>query len=679
MRLTSYLLLGAISLTSTYVLADSATAPQQNDPSSYLQLGWLDKSISPSKNFYKFANGTWQSTHPIPAAYSSWGVFQLLSEKNRLLIKDMLTEAAKNPSKPGSIQQKVGDFYFSAMDETNINKLGTKPLQPEFDRINAIKNLADLQKIIPHLQMLGSDIFFAFGQMQDFKNSDQVIGVAAQSGLSLPDRDYYLKDDAKFKQIRAAFVDHMTKMFQLLGDDQQTASKEAATVMSIETALAKASMSRVAQRDPHAIYHPMNLAQLQQITPNFSWQQYFSDLGYPAINNINLANPDFFKAWSEQLTQVPINAWKTYLRWHLIHDFAPYLSQPFVNENFHMASLLTGTKELLPRWQRATIMEDDALGFAVGQMYVEKYFPPAAKQAAIAILHNIRAALRADLQNLAWMTPETRIAAIKKLDMMGERIGYPDKWLDYSPLTIDRGPLVLNVMRASEFSAKHELNKIGKPVDKTEWDMTPQTINAYYDPSLNNINIPAGILQPPFFDPKAPSALNYGAIGFVVGHEMTHGFDDQGAQFDGKGNLNNWWTPADLKNFKAATQCIADNFSKYTVADNIHLLGNLVVGEATADLGGLTLASRAFHASADFAQAKTLAGYTPDQQFFLGAAHIWASNIRPEEQRHNAIVDVHPPAIYRVNGTLANMPLFQQAFAVPDDSPMVNHPRCVIW
>ncbi|MGH8274796.1 MAG: M13 family metallopeptidase [Gammaproteobacteria bacterium] len=676
-----------------------------------LHLNWLDTSVSPAQNFFEYANGGWQKANPIPPAYSRWGTFNILQNHNQQIIKQILENAAKGHAKPGSTEQKVGDFYTSGMDLAVINKEGAKPLAPEFDKIAAVKTTQDLQMEIAHLQLLGVDAMFNFGSMQDFKDSSQVIAAAFQGGLGLPDRDYYLKtsqackksqpsgtdsaasaskaaeaeysaceaEAAKFQQIRDAYVAHVTRTFELLGDGKDKAASEAKTVMGIETNLAQASMSQVAQRDPHAVYHVMTVEQLDQATPGFSWQAYFSDVGHPEIKSANLAMPDFFKSLNGDLASVSIADWKTYLRWRLIDTFAPYLSQSFVNEDFKMQSALTGAKELLPRWQRVVSAEDDALGFAVGKLYVEKEFPPSSKKAVLAILHNIRAALKDDLGTLAWMTPATREAAIKKLDIMGERIGYPDKWRDYSKLNITSGPYVLNVMRANDFLTARDLAKIGKPVDKSEWGMTPQTVNAYYDPSMNNINFPAGILQPPFFDPKAPAAVNYGSLGFVMGHEMTHGFDDQGAQFDGHGNLKNWWTPEDLKKFHAATDCISDHFSSYTVDQGMHVQGHLVTGEATADLGGLTLAWRAFHASDAYKHAKTIDGFTPDQQFFLGAAHVWASNIRPEEARRRVTIDPHPPAMYRVNGTVANMPQFQQAFDIPNGSPMVNKDRCKIW
>jgi putative endopeptidase len=402
-------------------------------------------------------------------------------------------------------------------------------------------------------------------------------------------------------------------------------------------------------------------------------------MGQDKVKQLNFAMPNFFKEMNGLLETISLDDWKVYLRWHLIDAYASYLSTPFVDQNFKMASALTGSEKLLPRWKRVVNTENGALGFAIGKMYVEKYFSPESKQKVIEIVNNIRAVMQEDIQNLSWMSPDTKKAALQKLKLMHERVGYPDKWWDYSKFDVDRGPYVLNVIRANEFLIKRDLNKIGKPVDKTEWAMTPQTINAYYDPSMNNINIPAGILQSPFFDPNAPAAINYGAIGFVIGHEITHGFDDQGAQFDANGNLKNWWAPSDLSKFKEATQCISDQFSKYTVNGDMHVQGKLVVGEAAADLGGIILAYKAFLRSNDFKNAKTVDGMTPEQQFFLGTAHVWAMNIRPQQLQNQVTTDPHPPAIYRVNGSLANIPQFQKAFGINDKSPMVNIKKCVIW
>lgn len=670
-----------IGLLTLSILANSPIFAQdetkQEDP---LHLNWINKQVAPGEDFYAYANGTWQKNNPIPPEYASWGSFNVLHERVQDIIHQMLIKASENKqAKPGSLEQKIGDFYYSGMDEALIDKVGVTPLDEEFLAINKVSNLAELQKEIARLHQIGVDVLFGFGSMQDFKDSTLMIGAVMQGGLSLPDRDYYLKTDPKFKKIREAYVTHVAKMFELLGDSPEKAAEEAKTIMHIETQLATASMSQIEQRDPHAIYHMKLIKDLDKETPNFDWPKYFATLNQQEMNSVNFAMPHFFAAMNQLLVDVSIDDWKVYLRWHLIDEYAAYLSKPYVDQNFTMAKVLSGAEKILPRWKRVVGTENAVLGFAIGKMYVDKYFSAQSKQEVMDILKNIRAVLNEDIKTIKWMTPETKKEALKKLDLMQERIGYPEKWRDYSSLKIDRGPYVLNVLRANQFLIKRDWNKIGKPIDRTEWAMSPQTINAYYDPSMNNLNMPAGILQSPFFDPKAPAAVNYGSVGFVMGHEMTHGFDDQGAQFDGHGNLKNWWSPTDLSKFSKATQCIEEQFSKYKVDGDMPVQGKLVVGEATADLGGITLAYRAFHRSKEYQQSKNIDGFTPDQQFFLGVAHVWATNIRPEQIRNQVTTDPHPPAQYRVNGSLANMPQFQEAFGLTDNSPMVNNPRCTIW
>jgi putative endopeptidase len=672
-----FLTLSLMVGSSAFALPSLEQSKQADDP---LHLEWLNTSVSPGQDFYAYANGTWQKNNPIPPEYASWGSFNILNERIQNLVHDMLIKASQNTkAKPGSLEQKIGDFYYSGMDESLINKLGVTPLNSEFASIANIKDLSGLQKEIAHLHQIGVDVLFGFGSMQDFKDSSLMIAAVMQGGLGLPDRDYYLKKDLKFQQIREAYVAHISRMFILLGDDPDRAAQEAKTIMDIETQLATASMSQIEQRDPHAIYHMKPVTVVEKKTPNFNWSKYFRALGQNEIEMVNFAMPHFFEVMNRLLVERSLSDWKTYLRWHLLDDYASYLSQPFVDEQFKMAQALSGVEKILPRWKRVVNTESGALGFAIGKMYVDKYFSAQSKIEVIGILNNIRAVLKEDIAHLKWMTPSTRSAALKKLDLMQERIGYPEKWRDYSTLQIDRGPYVLNVIKANQFLVKRDLNKIGKPIDRTEWAMTPQTINAYYDPSMNNLNMPAGILQSPFFDPKAPAAVNYGAVGFIMGHEMTHGFDDQGAQFDGNGNLKNWWSPSDLSQFNKATQCISDQFSKYTVDGDMHVQGKLVVGEAAADLGGINLAYKAFHRSNAYKNAKVIDGLTPDQQFFLGVAHIWAINMRPQQMRNQVTTDPHPPAQYRVNGSLANMPQFKQAFDITGNSPMVNLNPCTIW
>jgi putative endopeptidase len=646
--------------------------------SAFVHSEWLDTSVDPLKDFYRYANGGFLKANPIPPAYPSWGHAYIVNEGNQALIHEMLVAAAADATQPaGSELRKLGDFFASGMDEAAIDKAGATPLRGEFNRIDSMRTRADLGRTLAHLQSIGVNAGFDFSQMQDYADSTQVIGVLSQGGLGLPDRDYYLKDDPKFVSVRKFYEAHIARMLELLGDKPQQAASAAHAVFALETRLARASLPVEQQRDPHAIYHMSTLEELADKVPAIEWQPYLRVVGAPPVKRVNLAMPDFFGAFSKEVVATKMPVWRNYLRWQLVHRFAPYLAKPFVDENFKYAQLILGTKEMLPRWRRVAGAENGALGFAIGHEYVQRRFPPEARAQVLDILHGVRDALKADIDQLGWMSPATRAKALEKLALIEERIGYPDVWRDYSALKVDRGPYVLNVIRANEFANARELAKIGKPVDRSEWAYPPQVVNAYYEPSLNSINFLAGMLQPPFFDMNRPAAFNYGAIGSVIGHEITHGFDDEGSQFDGHGNLSNWWAPEDQEKFKAGVSCVAEQFSAYTVDGGLHIKGGLVTGEAIADLGGLLLALRAYHASPAYAQAQTLGGYTPDQQFFLGFGWIWADNIRPEFARMLAASDPHPPNEYRVLGALANVPQFLPAFGAPAGTPMPG--KCVIW
>ncbi len=511
--------------------APRAAADEALGSADGLYLNWLDRTVAPGVDFFRFANGGWIKSHPIPPDRAYWGVDTLLEQDNQSYIRGLVESLGKSEWPAGSAQRKVADFYLSGMDERGIDAAGIAPLAPEFARIERIRTLPDITQAIAHLQAIGVEAPLQIGEMQDFKDSTQVIAVASQSGLGLPNRDYYLKGEPTFRAARAAYLSHIARMFSLLGDEPAAAAREAKSVMALETLLAAASMSDIEQREPTAIYHPVTVESAQALTPHLSWRVLLADLGHPEIASLNIGMPQFFQAVDRQLTRTALGDWKIYLRWRLIDNFAPYLSKPFVDEDFRMTSVLTGAQQLQVRWLRVLRAEDDALGFAIGQLYVAEKFPPPAKAAAAAMVSRIRDALREDLSTLAWMTPETRMAAEQKLDLMEMRVGYPDRWRDYSGLTIDRGPYVLNVLRANEFEVKRQLAKIGKPVDRSEWYMTPQTVNAYYDPSMNSLNVPAGILQPPYFDVRWSDPVNYGATGATIGHEMTHGFDDEGAKF----------------------------------------------------------------------------------------------------------------------------------------------------
>jgi putative endopeptidase len=678
LKAAALLLIAAASapVTASAAFASGGEVPPRSDHGLYL--GWMDASVAPAADFFRFANGSWLKSHPIPPDRSYWGVDTVLEQENQSFIRDLVESLGKEAWPAGSPQRKVADFYLSGMDEKAIDAAGAGPLEPELARIAAVRTSTDLVEEIAHLQTIGVSAPLSLGQMQDFKDSTQVIALASQSGLGLPNRDYYLKSEQTFRAARAAYVGHVSRMLALLGDAPASAGRESKTIMELETRLANASMPDVDQRNPHAVYHPMTLGEAQAMTPHIDWHLLLVRAGHPEIGSLNIGMPGFFRAVDWELAHTSIEDWKTYLRWQLLDTYAPFLSKPFVDEDFRMTSELTGAEELQVRWLRVLRAEDQAIGFAIGQLYVAQRFPPAAKQAATAIVARVRDALRADLSALAWMTPATRAAAEAKLDLMQLRVGYPDQWRDYSGLDIDRGPYVLNVMRANSFEFNRQLAKVGKPVDRSEWYMTPQTVNAYYDPSMNSLNVPAGILQPPYFDASWPDAVNYGATGATVGHEMTHGFDDEGAQFDGYGNLKDWWAPADLARFRAATRCISDQYSRFTVGRGMHVQGDLVTGEAVADLGGLILAWRAMHSGEGAGQPPT-DGFPPDQVFFLAFAHSWAGAIRPQQAEELVTTDPHPPADDRTNATLANSPEFQRAFAIEGPGPMVKRDRCVIW
>ncbi|MGH9406724.1 MAG: M13 family metallopeptidase [Terriglobia bacterium] len=647
-----------------------------------LNLRNLNPKVKPCSNFFEYADGGWIASHPIPADRPSWGTFVALAQHNQDVLNGILKTdaAAKAPS--GSNERKLGEYYSSCMDTKAIDAAAAKPLDPEFARIAAIQNVAGLQAEIARLQKLGVNAAFRFGPQQDSKNSTEEIAVAAQGGLGLPNRDYYTKQDAKSKQIRGEYVAHVAKMFELLGDPASRAAAEAVEVMKIETELADASMTPVARRNPEAVYHRMSVASAGALTPHFSWTQYYREVGAPSVSSMNVAQPDFFKVLNTALTSVPLANWKTYLRWHLIDATAPALSQPFEDEafNFHGRELL-GVQKLQPRWQRCVGAVDRGMGMALGAQYVKTAFPPAAKARAVAMVNNLVAELRSDISTLPWMSPQTRRYALAKLQHLAKQIGYPSKWRDYSSLDITSGPYVANVLRARAFEFRREINKIGKPVDRTEWGMTPPTVNAYYTPHMNEIVFPAGILQPPFFNPDAPDAINYGAMGVVIGHEMTHGFDDEGSRFDADGNLRNWWTPEDYKQFKQRAQCIVNQFNGYVVADHLHENGQLVQGESIADLGGLTIAYKALEKSLAGKQHTKTDGFTPEQLFFLGYAQIWASSIRPQSARASVLSNPHPLARFRVNGPLSNMPAFAHAWQCSPGSAMVRPPneQCKIW
>jgi putative endopeptidase len=644
----------------------------------------LDRSVAPCYDFYQFANGGWFKKNPIPPEYPAWGVGQKVEQLNQEVLQKILEEAAKDKnSTAGSNKQKIGDFYASCMNESQVESEGLKLLQAEFDEIAKIKDLAGLQAEIARLHRAGVNVVFGFGSQQDFKDSTQVIAAAQQGGLGLPDRDYYTREDDQSKQTRDAYIRHVTNMFKLMGDDSANAAAEAKTVMQMETSLAQASMDLVSLRDPEKIYHKLPLPQVETLTPHLSWEKYYERAGAPSVSSMNVAQPEFFKTVDTALTSIPLGDWQNYLRWHLVHSFARALPSKFVEEDFDFfGRTLTGQKEMLPRWRRCVQEADAQLGEALGQYYVQRAFPPEAKAKALEMVKNLIAALHDDLATLDWMSAATRERALQKLSAVNIKIGYPDKWRDYSAYKVDLGAYAGNVLRGNKFAFAYDIAKIGKPVNRGEWDMTPPTVNAYYNPTLNEIVFPAGILQPPYFDPQRDDAMNYGDIGGAIGHELTHGFDDEGARFDAHGNLKDWWTPEDMKNFQTRGECVARQFDSFEVEPGLHENGKLVEGESIADLGGLVIAYAAFRKSLEGRpEPAAIDGFTADQRFFISYAQGWANNFRPEYARLIAQTNVHPIDKFRTLGPLANTPEFARAFACKAKSPMVRAEgeRCRIW
>jgi putative endopeptidase len=653
-------------------------------PKSF-DMGAMDKTVNPCDDFFEYACGTWRKRNPIPPDQSRWGRFNELAEYNRQLLHGILEKAANSKGKRDPITQKIGDFYGTCMDEQAANAKGAAPLKPIMDRIAAITNKDQLVDTIAYLHSIGIGALFGFGSQPDLHNASVEIANIVQGGLGLPDRDYYIAEDPKSQETREKYQAHVAKMFTLLGDDEAAAQKEAQTVLSIETSLAKAAFERVKMRDPKNRDHKMAVSELATLAPNFAFPRFFEASGAPSFTEVNVVPPDFFQQVNGVLNQVSIDDWKTYLRWHAVRAAAPSLSQPFIEENFDFnGRYLNGAKELQTRWKRCVQQTDQLLGEALGQPYVAQTFGPDGKQRMLKMVNALEGALANDIQELPWMTQETKKQAEVKLQAITNKIGYPDKWKDYSTVKITRGDQLGNALQARAFEVKRNLNKIGKPLDKKEWVMSPPTVNAYYNPAENDINFPAGILQPPFFDKSEDDAVNFGGIGVVIGHELTHGFDDQGSKFDAEGNLKNWWTDADRQEFEKRTGCIADEYSSFVAVDDVHLNGRLTLGENTADNGGIRIALMALRKQmAKDAKAaaakKSKDGFTPEQRFFLGFAQIWCENRTPESSRLLAKTDPHSPGRYRVNGTVQNDEEFAKAFGCKAGQKMVSANACRVW
>jgi putative endopeptidase len=679
MRLQRCLLI-LLSAFLVSALITPLTAQEKNTASNAV-VSALDKSADPCVDFYQFACGSWMKNNPIPSDQSIWSRFGELAERNRTELRGILEQAAK-ATKRDPNEQKIGDYYAACMDEAAIEKKGAAVLKPEFDRINSLKDKSGLPDLIAHLHRQGINVLFNFGSGADFKNAGQVIGQADQGGLSLPDRDYYTKDDPKSVELRKQLVEHITNMLKLLGDAPDKAAAEAGAVLNVETALAKGSGDRVERREPERVYHKMPLTEWQGLTPSFSFTRYLTGVGAPAFTSLNVAEPNFFKALDAELKNVSLDDLKTYLRWHLAHSQGDSLPKAFQDENFNFyGKTLQGAKEIRPRWKRCVAAVDGDLGEALGKVFVEKYYPPEAKARTLAMVRQLEDALHRDITELPWMSQATKEKALVKLAAIQNKIGYPSKWRDYTTLKIERNDALGNSLRSNAFEVHRQLMKIGKPLDKQEWQMTPPTVNAYYEPTENNINFPAGILQPPFYDFKADDALNFGGMGAVIGHELTHGFDDQGALFDPQGNLKNWWTPEDEKAFKERTQCLVDEYDKFVAVDDIHVRGKLTLGENTADNGGLRIAYMALMKSlADSGkQPAPIDGFTPEQRVFIGWGQIWCQNQTEQMARLLALNNEHAPGNFRVNGVVQNMPEFQKAWGCKAGQPMVSANACRVW
>ncbi len=642
----------------------------------------MDKSVSPCTDFFQYANGTWLKETEIPGDQSSWGSFNILAENNRKILREIVEEAAaKKDSAKGSDTQLIGDFYFSCMDEAGIESAGAKPLNPYLNEIKSVGSKKDLQKVIAKMHDWGVPVLFGFGGGTDLKNSKMVIANAGQGGLSMPNRDYYINGSPKFQETRNKFREYVYTMFRNLGDSEENARKNMFTVMRIQMRIAYASLSRVEMRNPDNRYKKVSLSEANAITPNFSWSDYMALRGINGVESFNIGQPNFFKEINSMMDDFSIGEWKTYLRWMTINGAAPLLSKKFADENFEFyGKHLQGRKQQQPRERICVRAVDGNVGEALGQAYVARAFKPKAKKRMNELIDNLFVAMRKRIDNLEWMSDETKVQALTKLSTFKRKIGYPDKLRGYKGLDINRKSYLMNSMRSGQFQIKRNLDDIGKPVDRSRFGMTPPTVNAYYSPLLNEIVFPAGILQPPFFNMEADDAINYGAIGGVIGHEITHGFDDQGSRFDAEGNLKMWWTQDDRKKFNDRAACIIDQFSNYEVLPKLFMNGRLTLGESIADLGGLTVSYDAFQKSmVGDSRPENIDGFTPEQRFFLGWAQVWAYKATEQNLRLRVANGPHAIPRFRVNGPLSNMPQFAEAFNCKKSDPMVRKDMCQIW
>ncbi len=670
--------LGGLAATTAFGPPTKPIPPQQGVG---INLANIDQSVSPCEDFYHYANGNWIKNNPVPAAETRWGAFNELADRNISVEKGILVKAAADRSaKAGTNEQKVGDFYAAAMDTTAIEAAGLKYLQPRLTQINNLKNLGEIQQYMADPKSYGTG-WYSFGVRQDSKNSTQYAVGVGQGGLGLGDRDYYLKDDGRSKTIRAAYKAYMTSVFQLLGDAPSLAATNADAVLALETKLAQASRSRVDLRDRLKNYNKLTVAQATKDYPSLNIPLVLKDSGLSGAQDIIVGQPEYLAAASNLMANTPIADQRQYFRWHLVEGVTSALPKAYGDASFRFQQVLTGAKQQQPRWKRALRATDGALGEAFGQLYVDQAFSPAAKAKAKEMVENLRKAYGERIMATDWMSADTKKEAIQKLNAFAVKIGYPDKWKDYSKLKITRQSALQNLFATAEWRTQDNLKKFGKPIDRGEWGMTPPTVNAYYNSSMNEIVFPAGILQPPFYDPKADDAVNYGGIGAVIGHEMTHGFDDQGRRSDAKGNLRDWWTKEDNEKFTAKADMVGKQYDAFSPLDSVHVNGKLTMGENLADIGGLTIAYQAFQKTAEAKGGQKIDGFTPNQRFFLGFAQIWRANQRPEALRQQIQTDPHSPGQYRTNGPLMNMPEFYEAFGCKDGNKMVRATadRSRIW
>jgi putative endopeptidase len=678
------LILSALLLCMGKAHAQSKEIPAEPKAPQSFDLTAIDKTADPCTDFYQYACGNWKKENPIPADQVRWGQFDELRERNDWLLYRELEGAANPDAKRTALEQKYGDFYAACMNTQFADKRGVAPLQPTLDTINALSDKKQLAALLGKLEIpYGISGIFSFGVGQDQKDSTRQIAQAGQGGLGLPDRDYYLLQNPRQQKIRDQYVAHMTRMFQLAGDTAEKSASEAQSVMAIETALAQGSVSRTDLRDPAKRYHMMTLTELAGLTPDFDWQAYLHGISMGSFETLDVQTPGFFTTMNTQIAAQSLDAWKSYLRWRALHDAAPWMSQAFVQENFDFYSRdLQGQQEISPRWKRCTRATDGALGEAVGQAWVNKYFSPEKKENMDKLVSALETALAKDIQQLPWMSEETKKNALEKLALIRNKIGYPENWRDYSTLDIKRDDLLGNIARSTVYEDRRNLDKLGKPVDEKEWHMTPPTVNAYYSQGMNDINFPAGILQPPFYDFSKDPAVNFGGIGVVIGHEMTHGFDDQGSKFDGHGNVHEWQTPADRKAFTERTDCEVREYGSFEAAPGQKLNGSLTLGENTADNGGLRLAYSALmatFANPPGAVSPQIDGYTPAQRFFLAYGQVWCQNVREQSARNSALTDPHSPGQWRVNGAVQNFDEFGKAFSCKKGAPMYPENSCRVW